>query len=97
MSTCVTTLASWHPVPAETRPSGSLLRLLPLMAALPATPGALATGVLDRPAAASAPPRLAPVADQVPGTAVGRDPSVPDAASVLFGREAQTDEPVATF
>lgn len=97
MSNGLRTLASRHSVRGETRPSGALLRRLLLTAALSATAGALATAALDRLADASAPPRLAPVADQVPVSVVGRDPSVPDAASVLFGREAQPDEPVASF
>jgi hypothetical protein len=97
MSTSLATLASGHIVRGETRPSGALLRPLLLTAALSATVGALATAMLDRLADPGAPPRLAPVVAQVPVAAVGRDPSVPDAGSVLFGREALPDEPVATF
>jgi hypothetical protein len=85
MSTSPTTLAS----------SAKLRRLL--TAALAVAAGALATAALDRMPGAGAPARPAPEAAQIPVTAVGRDPSEPDAGSVRFGREALPDEPVATF
>lgn len=81
---------------AESRSSNELLRLL-VTAALSASAGALVIAVLDRVAGSSAPPRAASVAVQVPVAVGGRDPSVPDAGSVFFGREVVLDEPVATF
>ena len=97
MITHTAPLASSHVTRRESRPSDALLRLL-LTAALSATVGAaLATAVLERLADASAPPRLAPVVAPATATSAGRDPSVPDAANVFFGREVAPEEPVATF
>ena len=97
MSSTPTPLSSGHPTRGETRVSSAPLRLLLLAAALSATAGALATMALGRLVDASVPKRVASVAAQVPETAGGRDPSVPDAGSALFGREDLPDEPIATF
>jgi hypothetical protein len=84
--------------PVAQRARASSLRLIG--AAIAAACGLLAIALLDPGVDAGVPPAAMPVAAFAAAgstSALGRDPSVPDAAGVLADREPAVEEPAPTF